>query len=589
MSAALPHAMECDVLVIGSGAGGLAAAVTAASAGARVILIEKAAQFGGTTAWSGGWMWIPGNPQAAAAGVAEKPGDVRTYLRSILGKNYSESKIEAYLAAGPQMLAWMEAHTALRFQPGSRSADFYGNNPGAATGWRSVTAAPFNGARLGRNLSRLRQPLPEMTLWGMEIAPGPDLTNFLTCTTSFPAMLHVLKRLGQYGGDLLRHGQAMHFMNGHALAAALLLSAQEKGVTLWHSSAAHHLLHSSTGITGAVIERPNGQHKILARRGVILATGGFPHDPMRQAALLPHVTRNGTPHHSAAPSENTGDGLKLGEAAGGYIDSSLVDNAAWAPVSLVPHRDGSVCHFPHLMERGKPGLIAVTASGRRFANESGSYHGFMRALFAAVPAGETAEAWLIVDSRFLRRYGLGAVKPWPFPHQYWLASGYLRQGRTMRDLAHACGIDPDGLTQGVESYNRHAVKGEDPVFGRGSTPYERGQGDARQHPNPCVAPLNKGPFFAVRIVPGSLGTFAGLATDASARVLDNSGTPIRGLFAVGNDASSIMGGHYPSGGITLGPALTFGWLAGRLCATTPQTDTPTETTKTDHDVSLAIT
>ncbi|WP_407180960.1 FAD-binding protein [Bradyrhizobium sp. STM 3562] len=300
----------------------------------------------------------------------------------------------------------------------------------------------------------------------------------------------------------------------------------------------------------------------------MLASGGFPHDTARKASLFPHAP-TGREHWSAAPESNTGDGIRLGESAGGKMRTDLSDAGAWAPVSLVPHRDGSLGRFPHLIERAKPGLIMVRSDGKRFANEADSYHDVMKALFAATPAGAPAEAWAICDATFLRRYGLGRVRPWPFPIGPWLRNGYLKRGASIAALAEACGISAEGLRATITSYNRFAVRGEDPAFRRGDTPYNRVQGDMAHHPNPCVAPIGAGPFYAVKIVAGSLGTFAGLNTDEHARVLDAQAKPIDGLYAVGNDMASIMAGRYPSGGITLGPAMTFGYVAAHHASGIP--------------------
>ena len=270
---------------------------------------------------------------------------------------------------------------------------------------------------------------------------------------------------------------------------------------------------------------------------------------------------------------NSGDGLRLGEAVGGQVADDLVHAGAWAPVSRVPRRDGNFGAFPHLMERAKPGFIAVRRDGRRFANESDSYHAFMSSLFAATPTGEAAEAWLIADRRARSRYGIGAVRPFPFPDAPWLGNGYLKRGDSLAELARQCDIDSEQLAASVALFNRHAARGEDPDFGRGASPYNRAQGEPRHGPNPSLGALEQGPFYAVKLVPGSLGTFAGLRTDACARVLDAGGQPIDGLFAVGNDMASVMDGHYPSGGVTLGPGMTFGYLAGlALAGLRPATD-----------------
>ena len=270
-------------------------------------------------------------------------------------------------------------------------------------------------------------------------------------------------------------------------------------------------------------------------------------------------------HWSAAPPENTGDGLRLAEAAGAAIVATR-HPAAWAPVSEVRRRDGSVGHFPHLVDRAKPGVIAVAADGRRFVNEAGSYHDFIAALHAATPPGRDVVAWLVCDHRTLRRYGLGFAKPFPFPVGPYLKIGYLQRGATPAALAAACGFDPLGFERTLAEYNPAACVGDDPAFGRGSTPFNRFGGDPERAPNPCVAPIERPPFYAVKLLPGSLGTFAGIRTDVNARALAADGAPIAGLYAVGNDMASIMGGQYPGGGITLGPAMTFGYLAARHLA-----------------------
>lgn len=298
---------------------------------------------------------------------------------------------------------------------------------------------------------------------------------------------------------------------------------------------------------------------------MVLACGGFAHDRQRIAQLMPHAP-DGLAHYSAAPPHNCGDGLRLGEQVGGQLGPQLPQAGAWAPISRVPRRDGSVGNFPHLIDRAKPGFIAVRRDGRRFVNEADCYHDFMNALFAASPPGQAPEAWLICDHRAQRRYGIGWAKPFPFPLGAYQRCGYLLSGETLAELAQRCGIDAAQLQLTVAEFNRHAAHGQDPVFQRGSSAYNRAQGEPLHRPNPALRPLGRGPFHAVKLLPGSLGTFAGLQTDAVARVLDEAQQPIPGLFAVGNDMHSIMAGHYPSGGITLGPGMTFGYLAGKaLC------------------------
>jgi succinate dehydrogenase/fumarate reductase flavoprotein subunit len=552
--------LDCDLLVIGSGAGGLAAAVTGASLGLDVIVIEKETQLGGTTAWSGGWLWIPRNPLAKAAGIVEASEQPRLYLRHELADGYDAARIDMFLEQGPRMVAFFQRETHLAFIDGNQIPDFHSNSPGAVTGGRSICAAPIDGRELGPRIRDLKPPLDEVAPFGMGIASGADIRHFLNARSSLISFRHVARRLGRHLLDMLRFGRGMHLVNGNALVARLLKSADTLGVRIMKAAPARSLLSEGARITGARVVHDGATLEIRARRGVVLACGGFPHDTARKAALFAHAP-SGDAHWSAAPAGNTGDGIRLGESVGGELRTDLSDPGAWAPVSLVPHRDGSVGHFPHLIERAKPGLIMVRSDGTRFANEANSYHDVMKALFAATPAGTPAEAWAICDAKFLKRYGLGRVRPPPFLITPWLRNGYLKRGASIEALARACDISAEGLKATIEHHNRFAARGEDPAFGRGDTPYNRLQGDVAHLPNPCVAPIDSGPFYAVKIVAGSLGTFAGLNTDEHARVLDAQERPIDGLYAVGNDMSSIMAGRYPSGGITLGPAMTFGYIA----------------------------
>ncbi len=563
---------ECDLLVIGSGAGGLSAAATAALLGQRVLVLEKAPQFGGTTAWSGGWMWVPRNPLAREAGINEPLDAPLSYLRHELGDRYDETVARHYLAQAPRMVDFFRRRSALQFVDGNGIPDFHGRSPGAAEGGRSVCAAPFDARRLGLRLAQLAPPLPETTLWGMGIASGADMRHFLDALHAPRSFAYVSARVARHLLDLLRHGRGQHLVNGNALVAGLASTLFEAGGDILTGHAVSGLWIEHGQVLGALAHTPAGPVRVRARRGVVLACGGFPHDVARKQALLRHAP-TGQEHWSAAAPGNTGDGLRLGESAGGHVAGDLSEAAGLAPVSLVPRRDGSVAHFPHLIERAKPGLIAVTPGGRRFVNEADSYHDFARALIAATPPGAQPQAWLVCDHAFIRRYGLGAVKPAPLPLSPWLANGYLKRGRTLDELARLCDLPAATLRDTVERYNTQAREGRDTDFAKGETPYNRVQGDrSAPVPNPCMAAIERGPFYAVQVRLGSLGTFAGLRCDTHARVLDDTGQPIPRLYASGNDMNSIMGGHYPSGGITLGPAMTFGWIAAHHAAGQPLTE-----------------
>ncbi len=552
--------LACDLLVIGSGAGGLAAAVTAARLGFRVTIVEKDSQVGGTSAWSGGWMWIPNNSLARAEGSDDDRDACRTYLRHELGQAYNEEVIEAFLTFGPRMIDFFRRETSLQFINGPSIPDFHGNAPGAALGNRAVCAAPFDGRELREGIRILRPPLDLISPFGMGVATGEfwHFLNFLRKPRSFG---HVMRRVVRHRLDCLQYGRGMYLVNGNALIARLLKSALDLGVNVLTSSPAQSLSFESNAVQGGLISVSGREVEVRASRGVVLATGGFPHDRKRIAKLFPHAP-TGMEHWSAAPRTNSGDGLRLGESAGGYVRSDFKAAGAWAPVSLVPLRDGTFAHYPHLgMDRAKPGAIMVGASGRRFCNEADSYHDVMRALFDITAPSEQPEAWLVCSHRFVRRWGVGRVRPAPFPIRPWLRNGYLKKGRTIRELAMACGIDAVSLEEAIRRFNEQARRGSDPDFRRGETAFNRAYGDPDQKPNPCLAPLDSGPFYALKIVPGSLSTFAGLATDSKARVLDRHGRPIPNLYAVGNDMASIAGGNYPSGGFTLAPAMTFGFIA----------------------------
>jgi len=560
-----PDVIDCDVLIVGSGAAGLSAAVTAAWHGQKVIVVEKDAVFGGATAWSGGWAWVPCNPLAKRAGIIEDVELPRTYLKHELGERYDPAMIDAFLEAGPRMVAFFERHTRLQFADGNAIADIHGDTPGAGTGGRSVIAAPYNGREVGKLLERLRKTMRETSFMGMPIMAGPDLAAFLNLTRSLPAAWHVTKRFGRHLIDLALHGRALQLVNGVALVARLAKSAEDLGVLLWESAPVTSLTQDEAGVTGAVVKTARGDIRIRARKAVVLAAGGFANDIERRKALFPR-TPTGHEHLALPPLGVNGDGLTLGESAGGQINSDLHSTVAWAPVSRVTHSDGSIGHFPHIIERAKPGIIGVLSNGQRFVNEANGYYDYVTAMVEQAPAGEPVASWLICTHDFQRRYGLGISRPFPIPVGPFIQSGYLKSAYTLEGLARVCGIDAKGLQTTVDDYNRHAQTGQDPQFGRGSTPYNRKQGDPLHKPNPCVAPISKGPFYAVKVEPGCFGTFAGLKTNEHAQVLNADGQAIKGLYAAGTDMASIMGGYYPAGGINLGPALTFGYIAGRHMA-----------------------
>ena len=552
----LSKARVCDVLVVGSGAGGLATAITAKKHGLSVIVIEKEGVFGGTTAFSGGVLWIPGNRHGKANNPHDTRDAARRYLKAETGNWFQERAVDVFLDAGPRMLDWFEKETEVKFVP-TLYPDYHPAVEGGVDVGRSVLAAPFDTSTLGDNLKRLRPPLSTITFMGMMFnSSNADIKHFFNATKSIRSFAYVVKRLAAHAGEVARYGRGVQVTSGNALAARLAKSCFDLGIPILTGTPALRLATEKGRVTGAEVGG-NEPATILARRGVVLACGGYAQDLARRAGVYAHLKAGGQ-HHSPVPEAATGDGIRLGEEVGGVFEAEFPQPAAWMPVSRVPGKGV----FPHLLDRYKPGMIAVLANGKRFTNESESYHDVGAAMIAA---GE-ASAWLICDHRAIRKYGLGHVKPAPMPLLPWLRSGYLRKGRTLEDLARACGIDARGLEETVTAYNRGAREGRDPDFHRGETSFNRYLADPENRPNPCVAPVAQGPYYAVKLEMGDLGTFDGLKTTVAGEVLDRQGEVIPSLFAVGNDRASIMGGNYPGAGITLGPAMTFGWITGRYLA-----------------------
>ncbi|MEX2517849.1 MAG: FAD-dependent oxidoreductase [Paracoccaceae bacterium] len=565
-----PRRIDTDVLVVGSGAGGLATAVCAAHRRLDVIVAEKEPVFGGTTARSGGWMWIPGNAPARRAGVEDSAAKARTYLEHEAGAHFDAARIDAFLESGPKAVDFYESETSLQFDLGPFFADYHPTAPGGMDGGRSIVARPFDGRALGAEINRLRPPLREITFLGMMIGSGRELLHFFNVMRSPVSAFFVARLLLKFLRDKAFHGRAMRLMNGNALVARLVKSAFDKNVPIWTSSPVMALIHDDAGrVLGARISRPGGPVDVYASKGVVLAAGGFPQDPVRRRELMAH-SPSGYEHVSPAPPGNTGDGLRLGESVGASVDTSLPNAAAWVPISRPLMADGVPGTFPHFVDRSKPGVIAVTRSGRRFVNEANSYHDFCQAMVARCReeggAGAENAAWFVTDHRAFRKYGLGYAKPAPVPFGKLIREGYLIRGRTLGELASQLGADATELERTVTRFNADAERGHDAEFGKGETSYNRSLGDPDHGPNPCLAPLKAGPYYAVRLHVGDLGTFAGLKANENAQVLGANGAPIAGLYSAGNDAASIMGGNYPGGGITLGPAITFGWIAARHMA-----------------------
>lgn len=553
--------VNVDVLIVGTGASGMAAAVTAKAQGLKVLVVEKEALYGGTTARSGGWLWIPGTRLATEQGIEEPAGAATAYMRHEATTHYDEKRVDAFLKHGPEAIEFFTRNTCVQFDMPAVFPDYHAEAPGGQPGGRSMVTRPFDGRELGARVKQLAPPLPELTVFGMMLGSGPEIKHFMRTFKSFTSFVYVTKRLSRHFLDVLRFGRGMTLTNGNALAGRLAKAGMDLDVPVWLSSPVRQLIVEQDRVTGAVVQHEGKTLRVLASQAVVLACGGFPYDVARRKQLFPHAP-TGHEHYSPSPSTNTGDGLRLAEAVGGHVDGTIPHAAAWVPTSVTRRKDGSQGVMPHFIDRAKPGVIAVTTQGKRFTNEGNSYHDFVQDMVKACEGQGEVTAWLLCDHKVLRNYGLGCVAPAPLPIGRHLRSGYLKRGATWAELAREINVPAATLERTVEAFNADAARGVDNAFGKGSKAYNRYQGDALVTPNPCLAPLAHGPFYAIKLVVGDIGTFAGLVTNEHAQVLDDDRQPIAGLYAVGNDAASVMGGNYPGAGITLGPALTFGYVAG---------------------------
>lgn len=556
---------EYDLIVVGSGAAGLACAITAKKRGLSVVVLEKEPVFGGTTALSGGVLWIPLNHHGRKQNAADTVEAVRTYMMQETGSYFDEEAVQTFVENGPKMVEFFERETEMKFIP-TLYPDYHPDVPGGVDIGRSILAESYDIRGLGKDMPRLKLPLRTITFIGMMFnSSNADLKHFFRATKSLTSFLYVARRLANHIKELVLYRRAINVTSGNALAARLAKSALDLRIPILTDTPAKQILMDGGKAVGVQVAGEGGERRITARHGVVLACGGFPHDVKRIAQAYPHL-RSGGEHLSPTPVSNTGDGVAMADAAGGDVDIRFKDTSAWMPVSRVVFTDGEVGVFPHLLDRYKPGIIGVLRNGKRFTNESNSYHDVGAAMIEACQGQKETAMWLMCDKTTLSKYGLGYVKPSPMPIGRFIKNGYLFEGQTLADLARATGIDAAGLEQTVRGYNMHAVKGEDPAFGRGRTSFNRYLADPENRPNPCIAPVQNEPFYAVKVIMGDLGTFDGIQTSVVGEVKKRDGSVISGLYAVGNDRASIMGGNYPGAGITHGPNMTFGFVTANHIA-----------------------
>ncbi|MES2172348.1 MAG: FAD-dependent oxidoreductase [Pseudomonadota bacterium] len=543
---------QYDVVVVGSGAAGLTAALRAAAAGLSVLVLEKAAYFGGTTAISGGGIWVPGSPQAQAAGVEDSAAVARQYILDVIGPSADPALIDAYLDAAPAMVAWLESHSAVRFLLSPPSSDWYPAIAGSADHGRLLSPQEYDGKKLGAHFADLRPAREEFNAPGGFMIDLFDLP-YLADMPSPKSLFHFGKLAAKFGADKLRrYPRGTRLTMGNALVARLLRSALDAGITLRKDAAVDRLLVADGRVTGVRV----GGEDIAAKVGVLLAAGGFSASEQLRKAYIPYAED----HVSILPYENTGDGMNMGLEAGASLDGDNLVNAVWAVVSTMTRPDGYVARYAHLIDMSKPGCIAVNAKGERFGNEA-SVH-FVEAMHAT----GTVPAHIIGDAHCVKTYGMGMVLPGGGGLKKLIAAGYVIEAPTLRALADKIGVDGEGLLATVAKMNRYAETGKDPDFGKGDTQIDIEIGDPKHKPNPCLGRIEKAPFYAIKIHPGDGSTTVGLKIDAHCRVIGTDGAPVAGLYAAGLDANSIWRGKSPAHGCNVGPAMVTGYIAGQAMA-----------------------
>lgn len=554
---------EVDLLVAGAGPAGMTAALVGSLEGLDVLVCEKSDQVGGTGATSAGTLWIPGNSQSKAAGYDDSAEQADKYLSGLIGEDTLRDLRSAFLASGPAAIDYLTAKTDVQFLPCGPHPDYRSNMAGAAIAGRAIVPVPFDGRLLGREFRRVRAPIPEFMVFGGMMVGKPDLAPLIGRFKSMHNFVYAATLFARYLLDRLRYPRGTRLMMGNALVARLFYSLRKRNIPVLFDAAIVDLLGDKQHVTGARVNVSGKDMSIMVRKGVVLATGGFGHNAEFRRRFMPQAV----PMHSLSCAGNRGDGLAIGTRIGAAVGSANIDSGLWAPVSIVPRPDGGEGLFPHLvLDRAKPGLIAVNSAGRRFVNEAVSYHDFVLAMFESHRTVPSVPAYLICDAVFLERYGLGVIYPGHRRPHAFVENGYVMSGATLDELAGTIAVDAANLRATVQRHNEFARTGVDTDFGKGETDLNRFNGDAQHRPNPCIGRLEAAPFYALPVWPADIAVSTGLATDANAQVRAADGSLIGGLYACGNDMASVMGGSYPGPGTTLGPAMVFAYRAARHAA-----------------------
>lgn len=548
---------EYDVIVVGSGAAGMVAALTAAHQGLKTVVVEKAPHYGGSTARSGGGVWIPNNEILERDGVKDTAEAARTYLHTIIGDVVPPEMIDTYLERGPEMLSFVLKHSPLKMCWVPNYSDYYPESPGGRAGGRSIEPKPFNAKKLGPDEA------------GLEPAYGKVPMNMVVMQQDY-VRLNQLKRHPRGVLRSLKVGVRATWAKstgknlvgmGRALIAPLRIGLQRAGVPVQLNTALTDLYVEDGVVRGVYVRDTNAPESdeprlIKARRGVILGSGGFEHnEQMRRKYQRAPITTEWT----VGAIANTGDGIIAAEKLGAALE--LMEDSWWGPtVPLVG------APWFALSERNSPGSIIVNTNAKRFMNESMPYVEACHRMYGGEfgqgdGPGENVPAWLIFDRQYRDRYIFAGLQPGQRIPKKWTESGVVLVADTIEELAEETGLPAGGLTATVERFNGFARAGVDEDFKRGESAYDRYYGDPTNKPNPNLGEISHGPYYAAKMVPGDLGTKGGVRTDSHGRALRDDDSVIEGLYASGNVSSPVMGHTYPGPGGTIGPAMTFGYLA----------------------------
>ncbi len=549
---------EVDVLVVGSGAGGMLNALVAASNRNDVLIIEKAPLWGGSSATSGAGIWIPGSHIAKQAGFDDNLDEAFKYIRGLSADNVPDENIRAYIDQAAPMLKWLVENTPVEYLA-FPYPDYHAENPGGSPeGFRTHMPLPLHGRDLGKDVKTLRFANPAASLFGYLNWHFDETNAILYRQPGW--FIGLIKSLARYWLDLpfrLTSRKDRRLTLGNALAGGLRMALKDKNVPLWLESPLVELIEAEGTVKGAVVNHKGRDIRVKASKGVVLAAGGFEKNAEMREENLPLYPNA---PYSGGVTSNTGDSIRAGIA----IDADTMNmQSTWAaPVFYVPGEDRGRLST---IERALPGCIMVNQKGERYLNEAASYHVTGQVMARRHKEhGDGSPSWMIFDHKYRHTFPMGPLYPIvpDWMHKKGIRT-ILNKANTIEALAEKIGIDPSTLACTLARFNENAEKGMDQDFNRGEAAYDRMYGDPRNQPNTNLRPLSKAPYYAMPIYPGDIGTNGGLLTNEKAQVIKKNGKPIEGLYAIGNNAASSMGESYPGAGVTIGPALTFGYIAAR--------------------------